>query len=89
MWLVAAAVGSLFLSAGAQPDTERQRSKERQEIFKKVTEHNFEDGLRLQGKVVGPDGQDIIEYPRPTFNPLILLRQDFRTEMRRSVDEVK
>ena len=89
MWLAGVTVGSLFLSAAGQPGAEKARSKDRIEIFTEVTQHNFEDGLNLQGKTVRPGIDDFIEYPRPTFNPLINLRKDFTPEMRQSVDEVK
>ena len=85
MWLVMTAVGSLMLFG----DGERDRSKERAKVFKKVTTHDFSDGVSVTGKRVGPDGIDIVEYPRPVFNPLVKVRLDFNTEMQYSVDEVK
>ena len=46
-------------------------------------------GAEVTATVVGPNMGLLNERPRAQFNPLIVLRSDFRVEMKQSVDEVR
>lgn len=50
---------------------------------------DFEKGLELNGELVKPAIQPIIERVRASFNPFIVLRDSFAPEMKRSVDEIQ
>lgn len=56
--------------------------------YKERTEIDF-DGLDVTGELVKPSGQLLLDRRKADFNPLIKLRQNFDTEMKQSVDEVK
>tara|TARA_R100000008_G_C3545699_1_gene147419 strand:- start:491 stop:748 length:258 start_codon:yes stop_codon:yes gene_type:complete len=57
-------------------------------IYKEETEIDFED-LEIDGQIVKPDGNLIIDRTESTFNPLIKLRMDFNPEMDQSIDHIK
>lgn len=44
---------------------------------------------RVDGKIVGPDGQFLPERPKAIFSPMISLRANFDAEMDQSVNSVK
>ena len=76
------AATALFAApALAQDDNRQVKYKERTEI-------DFE-GVDVQGELVKPQGQLLLDRRKANFNPLIRLREDFNTEMKQSVDEVK
>ncbi|MFT5356889.1 MAG: hypothetical protein ACI9KE_004115, partial [Polyangiales bacterium] len=52
------------------------------------TEIDFE-GVDVQGELVKPAGQLLLDRRKANFNPLIRLRENFNEEMKRSVDQVK
>ena len=56
--------------------------------YQKETIIDFE-GLELEGELVRPQGNLILERKRAVFNPLIRLRQDFDAEMRESAKEIE
>lgn len=56
--------------------------------YKERTEIDFE-GVDVQGELVKPQGQLLLDRRKASFNPLIRLREDFNNEMKQSVDEVK
>ena len=56
--------------------------------YKERTEIDFE-GVDVQGELVKPQGQLLLDRRKASFNPLIRLREDFNKEMKDSVDEVK
>ena len=61
---------------------------DRQVKYKERTEIDFE-GVDVQGELVKPQGQLLLDRRKANFNPLIRLREDFNNEMKQSVDEVK
>jgi len=77
-----AAMMFLALPALAQDDTNRQVK------YKERTEIDFE-GVDVQGELVKPQGQLLLDRRKASFNPLIRLREDFNQEMKDSVDQVK
>lgn len=80
-------VGALTLAAApafAQEADESGRSVK----YKERTEIDFE-GVDVQGELVKPQGQLLLDRRKASFNPLIRLRTEFNNEMKQSVDEVK
>ena len=65
-----------------------QDDENRQVKYKERTEIDFE-GVDVQGELVKPQGQLLLDRRKASFNPLIRLREDFNNEMKQSVDEVK
>ena len=65
-----------------------QETEEPRVIYKKKTEIDFE-ALELEGELVKPQGNLILERKRAVFNPLIKLRQDFTTEINQSIEEIQ
>jgi hypothetical protein len=80
-------LGGIFVAAPAfaqEDDAAEGRAikyKEREEI-------DFE-GVDVQGELVKPAGQLLMDAKKIQFNPLIRLRENFDVEMKQSVDEVK
>ncbi len=72
----------LLLLALAQ-ETEEPKVK-----YQKETVIDFE-GLEIEGELVRPQGNLILERKRANFNPLIRLRQDFDAEMQQSSKEIE
>ena len=56
--------------------------------YQKETVIDFE-GLEIEGELVRPQGNLILERKRANFNPLIRLRQNFDTEMQQSSKEIE
>jgi len=56
--------------------------------YKQKTEIDF-DQIDVSGQLVKPEGQLLLERKKASFNPLIRFREDFNTEMKQSIDEVK
>ncbi len=56
--------------------------------YQKETVIDFE-GLELEGELVRPQGNLILERKRANFNPLIRLRQNFDAEMQQSSKEIE
>ena len=56
--------------------------------YKKETVIDFE-GLELEGELVRPQGNLILERKRANFNPLIRLKQDFDVEIKQSAKEIE
>lgn len=80
-------VGALALVASpalAQETDDAGRSVK----YKERTEIDFE-GVDVQGELVKPQGQLLLDRRKASFNPLIRLRTEFNNEMKQSVDEVK
>ena len=65
-----------------------QETEEPIVIYKKKTEIDFE-ALELEGELVKPQGNLILERKRANFNPLIRLRKDFTIEMTDSVKDIQ
>ena len=57
-------------------------------IYKKKTEIDFE-ALEIEGELIKPQGNLILERKRANFNPLIKLREDFSVEMTDSVKDIQ
>ncbi len=57
-------------------------------IYKKKTEIDFE-ALELEGELVKPQGNLILERKKANFNPLIKLRKDFTQEINQSVGDIQ
>lgn len=57
-------------------------------IYKKKTEIDFE-ALELEGELVKPQGNLILERKRANFNPLIRLKEDFNTEIKQSIGDIQ
>ena len=56
--------------------------------YKERTEIDFE-GVDVEGELVKPQGQLLLNRRKASFNPLIRLRNNFDEEMKQSVDDVK
>ncbi len=72
----------LLLLALAQ-ETEEPKVK-----YQKETVIDFE-GLEIEGELVRPQGNLILERKRANFNPLIRLSQNFDAEMQQSSKEIE
>ncbi len=83
--MLTAFAAMMFLAgpAFAQADDSGRQIK-----YKERTEIDFE-GVDVQGELVKPNGQLLLDRRKASFNPLIRLREDFNKEMKDSVDEVK
>jgi len=57
-------------------------------IYKKETEIDFE-ALELEGELVKPQGNLILERKKANFNPLIKLRKDFTQEITKSSKDIE
>jgi hypothetical protein len=57
-------------------------------IYKEQTEIDFGE-LEIDGKIIKPEGDIVIERTESTFNPLIRLRMDFNPEMDQSINRIK
>lgn len=77
-----------FASTAAFAQDETDAESGRSIKYKEKTEIDFED-VDVNGELVKPSGQLLLDRKRASFNPLIRLRQDFNDEMKASVDEVK
>jgi hypothetical protein len=64
------------------------QDENRKVTYKARTEIDFE-GVDVEGELVKPQGQLLLDRRKANFNPLIRLREDFNDEMKKSVDEVK
>ncbi len=76
------------LAFTATPALAQDDDASRQVKYKERTEIDFE-GVDVQGELVKPQGQLLLDRRKASFNPLIRLREDFNNEMKQSVDEVK
>ena len=56
--------------------------------YKARTEIDFE-GVDVNGELVKPQGQLLLDRRKAKFNPLIQMRDNWDIEMKESVDEVK
>ena len=65
-----------------------QETEEPNVKYKKETVIDFE-GLEIEGELVKPQGNLILERKRANFNPLIRLRGDFNMEMKESSKEIE
>ncbi len=65
-----------------------QETEEPKVKYKKETIIDFE-GIELEGELVRPQGNLILERKRANFNPLIRLRQNFDSEMKESAKEIQ
>ncbi len=83
MILVAAALLSAGTTFAQETDTSGREIK-----YAARTEIDFE-GVDVEGELVKPAGQLLLDRRKANFNPLIRLREDFNVEMKRSVDQVK
>jgi hypothetical protein len=75
-------------SAYAAPPEEIDEATGRKIKYLERTEIEFQ-GVGLNGELVGPEGILVGEQRRPVFNPLIKLRENWKSEMAESVDQVK
>jgi len=77
-------IGLLLLEAPAMADDDDEPIV----IYKKQTEIDFE-ALELEGELVKPQGNLILERKKANFNPLIKLRKDFTIEINQSVGGIQ
>jgi len=77
-----------FCSLGLAMPAMAQDASSKQIKYKQRTEIDFE-GVDVQGELVKPQGQLLLDRRKANFNPLIRLRIDFNQEMKTSVDQVK
>lgn len=56
--------------------------------YKARTEIDFE-GVDVNGELVKPQGQLLLDRRKAKFNPLIQMRDNWDIEMKESIDEVK
>ncbi len=82
--LIAALLAGTFLLA----DAALAQDEEREVIYRERTEIDFES-VDVSSNLVRPEGRLLMETKRASFNPLIRFRENFDTEMRQSVNEVK
>tara|TARA_R110002126_G_scaffold277435_1_gene423303 strand:+ start:129 stop:374 length:246 start_codon:yes stop_codon:yes gene_type:complete len=75
----------LILGVSFAEDSNGQEPKV---IYKAKTEIDFE-GVEIDGELVRPQGQLVLDRKSAQFNPLIILRTDFDDEMDKSVAEIK
>ena len=78
----------LLLGLAASTSAQAQDESGRQIKYAERTEIDFE-GVDVQGELVKPAGQLLLDRRKANFNPLIRLREHFNEEMKRSVDQVK
>ena len=80
----------LFIFALLFPLTAHAQDEEesRKVIYKQRTEIDF-DSVDVNGELIKPVGALLIERKRAQFNPLIRLRDDWKDEMKKSIDKVK
>ncbi len=80
----------LFIFALLFPFTAHAQDEEesRKVIYKQRTEIDF-DSVDVNGELIKPVGALLIERKRAQFNPLIRLRDDWKDEMKKSIDKVK
>lgn len=83
-WILLAPMALFSFPAFAQDSDESGR----QVKYKERTEIDFE-GVDVNGELVKPQGQLLLDRKKANFNPLIKLREDWNEEMKQSVDEVK
>ena len=57
-------------------------------IYKDVTEVDFVV-QEVEGNLYKPDTIHITERTKTTFNPLIVLRNDFNSELKHSIDTIR
>ena len=86
--IVAALAALPALATPAFAQDENLGSEGREVKYKERTEIDFE-GVDVNGELVKPQGQLLLDRRKADFNPLIKLRESFDTEMKQSVDEVK
>ncbi|MEQ1506003.1 MAG: hypothetical protein ABMB14_27475 [Myxococcota bacterium] len=84
-WLLALAAVAW---GGDRPADEVDEATGRPIRYRERTEVEFE-GLKVDGEVIGPGTSLLTERPRPLFNPLIHLREDWNAELKASIDEIK
>ena len=82
------ALSALLLSFSTAAFAQEEDESGRQVKYKERTEIDFE-GVDVQGELVKPAGQLLMDAKKIQFNPLIRLRENFDVEMKQSVDEVK
>ena len=63
-------------------------AEEKNIVYSNRTEIDFE-AIDIDGELVKPQGELLIERGSVRFNPLIELRLDFNEEMNRSVNSIK
>ena len=80
----------LFILALLFPFAAHAQDKEedRKVIYKERTEIDFES-VDVTGALIKPAGALLIDRKRAQFNPLIRLRDDWKDEMKKSIDKVK
>ncbi len=80
----------LFIFALLFPLTAHAQDKQedRKVIYQQRTVIDFED-VDVTGELIKPAGAVVIDRKRAKFNPLIKLRQDFKSEMKRSIKQVQ
>ena len=82
LWIL---MGTLLSTSSFAQDRDAQGREVR---YNARTEIDF-DGVDVQGELVKPAGQLLLDRRKANFNPLIRLREHFNDEMKRSVDQVK
>ena len=80
----------LFITSfsSAFADDEIDTARDRQVIYRDITEIDFED-LEIEGQLVRPQGSLILDRKKGSFNPLIRLRTEFDEEIKTSVEMIK
>ena len=66
----------------------QDEEESRKVIYKQRTEIDF-DSVDVNGELIKPAGALLIDRKRAQFNPLIRLRDDWKDEMKKSIDKVK
>jgi hypothetical protein len=81
-------VSAFAQSAPAAEETVDDAGVRRAIKYRERDEIDFERGLELEGESLRPSITAIDGNRRPTFNPLIHLRENWVQEMQESVDEI-
>lgn len=81
-------LSALLLTLAAGPAFAQSERAQQEARYQAVTELDLE-GLSLTANVESPNLPWINERPPATFPPMFKLRDNFNTEMKQSVDQVK
>ena len=78
----------IFIGLLLSPEVFAEDKDEPIVLYKKKTEIDFE-ALELEGELVKPQGNLILERKKANFNPLIKLRKDFTQEINQSIGDIQ
>lgn len=90
MWFLLAPAFAAPPTPADAPETESETGPAGRPIrYRDREEVDFEQGLSLEGQLVGPSIAALSEAARPGFNPLTPIRAHWAPEMKASIDEIR